>query len=474
VVALPPCVTLSGDAADEYLSDGLSEELIHALAGVAGLRVLGRTTSFAMKGRNEDARTIGQELAVDAVLQGSVRRSGSRLRITAHLTNTTDAFELWTERYDREMSDVFAVQDEIAGAIAQALTTELLTAERPAASTADPAAYERFLLARHHWNRRTETAMYRSVGLLEESLSLDPGFAPAFAALAESHVTLAVYGAEAPATAMQRARQAADRALALSPRLGEALSARACVRALYDWDWAGAASDFQQAITASPQYPTGYQWFAMNLLVPRQRFPQAFQQLARARELDPLSPVVAISLGLTHFFARDYASAINAFGELLDRDPSFGPAHAFLGQAFTEAGQPDEGIRHLRRALELVGGSVEFDAALGVALARAGDTSGAREVLHRLEQQRAERYVSLVLLAQVHAALGAPDQAVANLRGARDERASDLAWIGVRPAFDPLRGDSGFRALLAEVGLAGRTAASEVRDESGARWISVG
>ncbi|MEP6732906.1 MAG: protein kinase [bacterium] len=451
-IAVLPFTNTGGDAQDEYFTEGLTEELIHALGATKGLRVLGRMTSFALRNRTLESLRKDGDLNVDTLLQGSVRRGGERLRILAHLVDTRTGFEIWSERYDRMLTDVFEIQDDITRAIVDALRVELL-AKPPAEAMHDVGAYERYLEARYHWNRRTVTGMQRSVKALHEALAIDASFVAALAALAETHVTLALYGGEPPEPAMRAARDAAKRALELQPELGEALSALACVRAFWDWDWKGAAADFRRAIDASPQYPIAHQWYAMHALVPRGQFPLAQRELLRAKELDPLSPAIAVSIGLTNFFARDFDTAAETFETLLLRDADFAPAHAFLGQVQAEQGKFFESIRHLQRALDLGSDSPEFIAAMGVSYARSGDMHSAQRVLDRLAEGGKSGYVSPVLFAQVHAAMGNSGAALDALDAARELRATDLAWIGVRPVFDALRTEPRFTELLDSIGL---------------------
>jgi eukaryotic-like serine/threonine-protein kinase len=453
-IAVLPLANHNADAEDEFLSDGITEELIHALAKLDGLRVVARTSVFAFKGRTEDVRAIGRQLQVDTVLEGSLRRSGSRLRITVQLIDVATGFERWTERYDRALTDVFDVQDEIARSIVDALRLRLLTPEASLVEsrTNNVAAYERYLKARYEWNGRTSAGLGRSLTLLKEALELDSGFVPALAALAELHVTRAIYGVAAPNVEIPSARQAAERALARDPRQEGALSARACVLALFDWKWPEAEADFRAAIESNRQMPTPAQWYATNFLVPLGRYSEAREQLARARELDPLSPVVALSEGVTRYYERDFDEAIARLGAIVGVDPRFGMAHYFLGCARREAGDDAAALAHLRDAAGLMGESAEVTAALGVTLARL-DERRAREALASLEQRTRDGYVSPVLLAQVYTALGEHQRALDALDGARRVRATDLAWIAVRPVFDPLRGESRFARVLEGMGL---------------------
>ncbi len=451
-LAVLPFANLSRDQENDVLSDGLSEELIHALARVGGLRVVARTSAFAMKDKREDVRAIADTLRVRAVLDGSVRRAGMRLRVTAQLVDAASGFELWSERYDRELSDVFEVQDEISRAIVQTLTQRMFgerTVVRP--PTSNLAAYEAYLQGRFCWNQRSEPSLLSALRHFQAALATDPDFAVAAAALAECYTTATIYGALAAREAMPRALEAAERALAIDPASGSALAARASVRALYAHDWAGAERDFLAAVEASPQYPTAHQWHAMHYLVPRRRFDEAAAGLARARELDPLSPAIAASSAILRYFTGDPDGALAECRAILARDPGFGLAHQFAGLALVELGRAGEAIESLRHARLLTGGSAETDSALGYACARAGDTRGAEAALDRLAALASGHYVSPVQPAQVRVALGETAAALDELEAAYRERAPEVPLLGLRPVFAPLRGTPRFDALLARV-----------------------
>ncbi len=455
-IVVLPFTNVSGGHDDDYVSDGITEDLTFALARLPDLRVVARTSAFMFKDHGDDARTIGQRLGVDHLLEGTVRCAGSRLRITARLIDAATGFEAWSERYDRNFTDIFAVQDDITAAIVRALRIRLLAEPEPRGpvSTANLAAYQRFLEARFQWNRRTESGMQKSVTLLRRVIELDPGFAAAWAALANSFVTLAVYGQMAPSLAVPPAREAAEHALRIDPGEPDALAARACIHAIHDWDWAAAEADFRLAVADVPQAPTVYQSYAMNLLVPLKRFEEARAQLERAREFDPLSPVVASSWAVIHYFEGDYARAIAEQQALLATDPEYGMAHFFMGQASIAAGDPERGIEHLQRAISLAGETPEMVAILGVAHGATGDTAAVRNILESLQARSRSEYVSPVLLAQIHAAIGETDAALDALDQALALRAADLAWIGVRPTFDALRLHPRFHALIDRIGVA--------------------
>ncbi len=445
-LAVLPFENLSRNPADEYLSDGLTEELIHALGKIDHLRVIARTSSFAFRGSRESIRTIAQSLNVDTVLEGSLQRSGNRLRVTVRLIEARTDLDRWSERYDRTMDDVFALQDEIAASVVRIVTGEQRSANA-AGPTEDPAAYEMYLKGRHYWNARTEAGLRRSIECLTAAVERDPRFGLAYAGLADACVTLALYGATGAGEAIPQALDAAEKALALGGAEPEALTARACARAIYEWRWLDAAADFERAIALKPQYAPAYQWYAINCLAPRGRLAEASARLATAQALDPLSPAVGLSRGLVHHFDGQDDLAIREYDRLLELDPRYPMAHYFRGQALLETGQTEVAVEALTRAAELAGESPETVAALGHALGRAGERDRAEAIRRQLVTRGAERYVSPVLLALVDVGLGDLDGAFRELERALSVRAVELIWLPVRPAFRHLRADPRFGAV---------------------------
>jgi len=455
-VAVLPFANMSGNPEDEFFSDGLSEELIHVLGKVDGLSVVARTSAFAFKNSPDDVRAIGRRLNVGSVLEGSVRRSGSRLRVTTQLVKAADGYQLWSERYDRTIEDVFAVQDEIAKATAEALKVTLLGDARDAdvSGTRNMRAHELFLRGRHAWGLRTEDGLHASVAYLLQAAELDPDFAQAHAALADAYTTLGLYGALPADDVMPRAEAAAERALALAPELAEALATLACVKAAYRWSWPEAEALFRQAIERQAGYATAHHWFAINCLTPQGRFDEARTELAAALKHDPLNPSINVTVGLVAHFAGDAGAAVEAFRRTIEIDPGFGMARFFLGETFAATGQLNDAIAAFHRAAELTGGSLEVESALAHALALAGRGGEAETKLVELQERAAERHVSPVLLGQVWTGLGETTQALSELERAADQRDALLIWLKVRPAFDPLRGQPRFQALLDRLGLA--------------------
>lgn len=452
-----PFANVGADPDNEVFSDGIAEELTNALSKLEGLHVVARSSAFAFKGRREDVREIGRRLGVGTVLDGSVRRAGNDVRVTAELVSVADGYRLWSERYDRRLNDVFAIQDEIAGAIAEVLEAKLLGAPkayaRAAAPAGDPRAYEHYLRGRHHWNRRTAHALQESVEAFEKALAIDPAHAASHAGIADSYVVLGVYSHRPPGEVMPRAKAAAERALAIDSSLAEAHTALACVRALYEWDWEAADATFRRAIAHNPQYATAHQWYAMNCLVPQGRFDAAQKELERALALDPLSLAVNVSVGLRHFYARQFASAEAGLRHTLGLDPAFGTAHYFLGHTYIATGRYEDAIPELERAVELQGGSAETTAALATAQALAYHGPEADALLAGLEERAREAYVSPALLAQVHLGMSDRARALDRLEAAAEKRTADVVWLKVHPIYDRVRGHPRFRALLERLGL---------------------
>ena len=455
-VAVLPFADMSPQKDQDYFCEGMADEIITALARVPGLRVVARTSAFRFKGRTEDVRDIGRALGVTTVLEGSVRAAGSRLRITAQLINAVDGYQLWSERFDRESTDVFAVQDEIARTVARTLTDTLAGAYRTLEQAARPAhfdAYSAYLKGRQQWSRRTETGLVRSVDYFNDAVGIDAAYAPAWAALADSYVTLAIYGVRAPADVMLLAREAATRALAISPQQASAHASIGCVESLHDWAWDRADQSFARALAIDPNLAIAAQWRAMHVLLPQGRFEEALAALARAQELDPIAPAITASQALCRALAGQTDRALADLDRAIQIDPDTPLLHFFRGLILADAGNHVPALAAFEASGRDGGRRPELIGALGYTHARAGHADAARAALQELAALDRTRYVSPVAVAQVQAGLGDLDAANDALTRAADLRATDLVWLGVRPAFQPLRPTPRFQAIVARLGL---------------------
>lgn len=448
-----PFSDLSPDGTEERLADGITEELITQLSNTE-LRVVGRTSAFAFKGQPVDALAIGERLNVGAVLDGSVRRSGDRLRISAQLASTSDGFELWSETYERTLSDVFAIQDEIARSIVARLTGSSPTVD-PGSERApiDPEVYNLYLAGRFEWHRRTESSLLASADYLEQAVALVPEYARAHAGLGDAYAVLGFYDYLPPAEAFPRAAEAARRAIDLDPDLAEPYATLGYVALYWDWDGPAAERAFQQALARSPGYSTGHQWYA-NLLTAQGRFPEAVREMRRATELDPLSLIANAALGWVHYYAGDHAAALAQIDHARTLDPDFELAYLWGGWSLEAVGDTEASLAQLRRATELSGSALSR-AALARGLALAGDEARARDMLTVLEREARDGYAPAFEIAKVHAGLGDGDAAMAWLRRALDERSHSMVFLAVDPQLETLRDRPDFQAMVEEVGIGG-------------------
>jgi serine/threonine protein kinase len=454
-IAVLPFHNMSRDLDNEYFSDGLTEELINLLTNLGALRVAARSSSFRFRGKELDIREVGRELAVSSILEGSVQRSGNRVRITGQLVDVADGFQLWSGKYDRELSDVFALQDEIAQAVVASLNTALnhKPATPPVRRGINPEAYNLYLQGRFFWNKRAPRDLRKAIECFRNAIALDNGFAPALAGIADSHMALAIYGVEAPEAVIPLAKESAHKALEIDPKLAEARISLGCVESVYNWNWESAERQFQQAIESNPRCATAHHWYATSCLLPLARFEESRRELQWARELEPLSLVIGATWGLQLLLERRYDGAIKEFVKVITMDHNFGLSHFFLGQAYGQKGMFNEAIRELEASAELNGRSPESVAILGWAYARAGQPEEATRILEDLRQRAQSVYVSPVLHAQLVLGLGEKKEALDYLDQARCLRAADLVWLKVRPVFDDLRKEPRFIQLCKEIGL---------------------
>lgn len=449
-IAVMPFANVGGNPENEFLSDGLTDEIISALIRLRTIRVAARTSSYAMRDEGGDIGTIGARLKVASVLEGSVRRAGSRVRVTARLVSATDGFQQWADQYDEQFDDVFAIQDRISQAIAGALAATItgVGVTGGAVQATNAKAYELYLRGRFHWNRRTESQLQLAVDLFQRASAEDADYAPAYAGLADSYAVLGTYGARAPKTVFPRAREAAQQALARDPSLADPHAALGLIAAVHDYNWEESERAFARALTLAPAHVTTRVWRAMALHVPHGRYDRALHDLARARTEDPLSMVVRMSAAAVLDMAGRHDEAIADFEDALAVQPDFAMAHYFLASALQGADRLGEATASIERAISLTGGSVEMRSRLAQTLAMLGDGDAADAIADELTAERATSYVAATQIAQVHAARGRSAEALRWLAVAADERDSDLVYLGAKRSYDMLRGEPEFVSLL--------------------------
>jgi TolB-like protein/Flp pilus assembly protein TadD len=455
-LAVIPLANLSGDPHDEFFSDGLTEELISLLSRVRGVRVIARASAMRFKGRTVGLAEVASALDVAAVVEGSVRRDGTRVRVTVQLVDCATEEQLWSSSYDRELSDLFAIQSDIARRVVRGLRVQLRrqdAAQLDRNATSDIDAYTLYLEGRYQWNLRSPTALLSAVELFRRALAKDPTFALAQSGLADAFCSLALLEYEAPTSAFPKARAAAEAALRVDPNLAEAHASLGLVRFQYERDFAGADQELRKAIELNPNYPAGHQFFA-DYLKAMGRFDEALREMRRALELDPVSLSINTGLGHVLYLSRQYDRAIEQYRAALALDPSFVQAHLWFGRPFLEKGMFDEAIAELRLAVELSNGSTISLAVLGHAYASAGRAAEARELLRKLEERAKTTYLPSYWIALIYTGLSENAAALTWLERAADERSSWLVWIKVEPRFDRLRSDPQFEALLRRLGLA--------------------
>jgi serine/threonine-protein kinase len=455
-IAVLPFSDLSPERDQEYFCQGLAEELINTLAAVRGLRVLARTSAFAIQGQGLDVREIGRRLRVDTVLEGSVRKSGRRLRITTQLVDAAEGYQLWSKKFDRDLDDVFSVQDEIAETVAGELQSELgFARERSDARRASNLeAYDAYLRGLFAMNRWTEDWVERALGSFADAVLRDPGYALAHAAIAECLVWFySGIGIRSAAETIPRAREAAAKALALAPELPEPHKVRGLIAMSHDWDRKGAESSFARAIELNPSSADARLWNAWRLSLLEGAYEEALSELRLAEELDPLDLKIKTQVGYVYYFLRDLDRAETQLRKVLAIDPLFAFGHYGLGDVLAQKGRYDEAIHELEESVRLGGTSVNHLAILSYVHGLSGSSVEARRLLGEIRTRADRGYASPIWTALAHLGLREVDAAFQWLDRAFEERDGSLILVTASPEFDPLRSDARFRALLDRMGL---------------------
>ena len=446
-----PLENLSGDKDQDYFADGMTDELIANLAKIRSLHVISRSTAMTYKGTRKPLSEIARELNVDAVVEGTVMRVGSRVRITAELVQVSTDHHLWADTYESQMGDVLALQNRVSAAIVNEIRINLTPEERerlaktPAVA---PEAYENYLKGLYYWNKRSDENLTRAIGYFERATQLDPNYALAYAGLSDCYAIISaeIFGTMPASEAAPKARAAAVRALELDPTLAEAQTSLATEKFNYEWDWNGAAQGFERAIGLNPSYATAYQRYSLYLIAIG-RAQDSFAQIQKARELDPLSLSINFSLGWRLYMARQYDAAITQLKDTLEMDPSYELPHLVAGQAYEQKGNYALAIPELRKAVELSRGTPLMVSALAHAYARSGNRAEAEKLLAQLQAKSMNHYVSPYYFAIVCVGLGRTEEALDWLEKAFGDRSNGLVFLKVEPELDDLRSNSRFIAL---------------------------
>ena len=449
-----PLENLSGDKDQDYFADGMTDELIANLAKIRSLHVISRSTAMTYKGTRKPLSEIARELNVDAVVEGTVMRVGSRVRITAELVQVSTDHHLWADTYESQMGDVLALQNRVSAAIVNEIRINLTPEERerlaktPAVA---PEAYENYLKGLYYWNKRSDENLTRAIGYFERATQLDPNYALAYAGLSDCYAIISaeIFGTMPASEAAPKARAAAVRALELDSTLAEAQTSLATEKFNYEWDWSGAAQGFERAIGLNPSYATAYQRYSLYLIA-MGRAQDSFAQIQKARALDPLSLSINFSLGWRLYMARQYDAAITQLKDTLEMDPSYELPHLVAGQAYEQKGNYALAIPELRKAVELSRGTPLMVSALAHAYARSGRSGNraeAEKLLAQLQAKSMNQYVSPYYFAIVCVGLGRTEEALDWLEKAFGDRSNGLVFLKVEPELDDLRSNSRFIAL---------------------------
>ena len=454
-IAVLPFQNASGDPNMEYLSDGIAESLMNSLSQLPNLKVMSRNTAFRYKGKEQDAEKVGKELNVRSVLTGSLKQVGDQIVISVSLDDALDGRHIWGAQYDRKASDLLSVQREIARDITGNLRLKLSGADEEKVTknyTANPEAYQLYLKGRFYWNKRTGEALKKSIEYFNQAIEKDPSYALAYAGLGDAYGLLPGYGGDTPQECYPKGKAAAKRAVELDETLAEAHTALGRMLLNYDWNIPGSNREFERAIELNPNYATAHHWNGNGSLLLLGRFDEAFAEVKRAQELDPLSLIINADLGDNYIYARQYDQAIEQLRKTIEMDQSFYYAHYELGMAYELKGSFQEAIAEYRRARQLNDDPLVL-AYLGHIYAGSGRRDEALKSLEELKEISKQRYVSAYAFALVYTALGEKEQAFQWLEKAYAERSAWMTYLKIDPRLDPLRSDPRFAEFMHRVGL---------------------
>jgi TolB-like protein/DNA-binding winged helix-turn-helix (wHTH) protein/Flp pilus assembly protein TadD len=456
-IAVLPLENLSGDASQNYFADGMTDELITDLAQIGALRVISRTSVMVYKGARKPLPQIARELNVDAVVEGTVLRSGDEIRITAQLIEASTDKHLWSQSYEGELRDTLALQNRVASAIADQIRINLTPQEQAAlknVKVVNPEAYESYLKGRYFWNKRTGDGLKVALAYFKQAIEEDPQYAQAYSGLADTYALLGdwQYAVMTPKEAFPKAKAAAIKALELDSSLGEAHNSLAFVLDGFDWDFDSAGKEFQRAIELNPGYATAHHWYAWHLSL-LGRFDDAIAEMRKAENLDPLSLIINADLAELLGLAHSYDESIRQSLKTIEMDPNFALAHNQLAQAYLQKQLYDEAVAEMQKAVQLSGDSPTCIANLARAYVASGKRSEAAKLLGDLKKRSNPGYSNASEIAMIYASFGDADQAMNWLEKGFEERFNP--GVLLRPGFDPLRSDSRFQNLVHRVGLPG-------------------
>jgi TolB-like protein/DNA-binding winged helix-turn-helix (wHTH) protein/Flp pilus assembly protein TadD len=456
-LAVLPLENLSGDASQNYFSDGMTDELITDLAQISALRVISRTSVMVYKGARKPLPQIARELNVDAVVEGTVLRAGDQVRITAQLIDASTDKHLWSQSYEGELRDTLALQDRVARAIAEQIQINLTPREQAALKSVrvvNPEAYESYLKGRYFWNKRTADGLRVALAYFNQAIEEDPNYAQAYSGLADTNALLGdwQYAVMTPAAAGPKAKAAALKAVELDNALGEAHNSLAFALDGFDWNLDSGGKEFRRAIELSPGYATAHHWYAWHLALLGQ-YDEAIAEMKKAESLDPLSLIINADLAELLMLAHSYDESMRQSRKTIEMDPNFAMAHNQLAQAYLQEHMYKEGVVELQKAVQLSGGSPTCIANLARAYALSGQRSEAVKLLSELKARSTRGYSHASEIAGIYVSLGDMDEAMNWLEKGYAERFNP--GVLIRPPFDPLRSDPRFQDLVHRVGLPG-------------------
>jgi len=459
MLAVLPFENLTGDPTQEYFSDGLTEEMISHLGNLdpEHLGVIARTSVMQYKNKKDGVGRIGSELGVEYVLEGSVRRELNKVRITAQLILVKDQTHVWSREYDRDLTSLLGIENEIAAQVAREITLTLTKNRSPGGEQAsrmmsaqEYAAYDSYLRGRYFWNKRTVEGFQEAIKSFEEAIAKNPNYAQAFVGLSDTYALMSGYDVAPKNETMPKAREAATKALALDDRLAEAHASMALIAQNYDWDWSKAEAEYRIAIGLDPNYATARHWYA-ELLTLQGRFSEALDQIERARTLDPRSLIIAADRGAILYCARRYSEAIQQLRAVLAMEPNF-PRAQIIVFAYVKEGRIQEALHEVAEWQKLDDGPFTWMLYAYVE-GQAGHKIEAMRFVRKLESERSKHYIDAAKLIVAYLGVGDNDQALKWCEKGVSERSTALVWLRVDPAYDPLRSDSRFQQMLSKIGL---------------------